>query len=103
MASASTMQARIPTAIGSRKLRANPSVNSEPSCGMPSSAATETIDTLLTAATRRPAAITGTASGSSTDQKRRTRPMPMAVAACTTSSGTEPSPSATVRTSRAIV
>ena len=59
--------------------------------------------TLLTAATRSPAEITGTASGSSTAKKRRTRPKPIAVAAWRTCSGTEPRPSATVRTSRATV
>ena len=56
-----------------------------------------------TAATRRPAAMTGIAIGSSTDSTRRMRRYPIAVAAALTSSGTAPSPSATVRTSSATV
>src|SRR5690606_25214232 len=59
---ASTTQASTPTTIGPMALRLKPSVNSEPSWLTPTSAAMETIETLLTAATRRPAATTGTAS-----------------------------------------
>ena len=64
----------MPTTIGSRKLRAKPSVNSEPSWATPMIAATLTMLTLLTAATRIPAEMTGTASGSSTRKNRATRP-----------------------------
>ncbi len=80
-----------------------PSVNSDPSWGTPIRAATLTMLTLLTAATRRPAAMTGIASGSSTVNSRRSAPKPIAVAEAVTESGTEPSASATVRVSRAIV
>ena len=55
-------------------LRLNPSVNSIPSWLTPMRAAMETIETLLTAATRRPAVMTGTASGRSTDTTRRSSP-----------------------------
>ena len=55
----------MPTTIGSVKSRRNPSVNSEPSWGTPMMAATLTMLTLLTAATRMPAEMTGTARGSS--------------------------------------
>ena len=78
---ASRTHATIPTTIGSMKPVEKPSVNRVPSWGIPMRAATLTMDTLLTAATRRPLAMTGTASGSSTVSSRRTRPMPMAVAA----------------------
>src|SRR4051794_17288492 len=59
--------------------------------------------TLATVATRSPAAITGTASGSSTLRRRWNRVRPIAVAAAATSSGTAARPSATTRTSSATV
>ena len=65
--------------------------------------ATATMLTLDTAATRSPAAITGTAIGNSTFSSRWNRRNPMAVAAWFTSAGTAASPSATTRTSRATV
>jgi hypothetical protein len=54
---------------------------------------------LDTTATRSPAMMTGTASGSSTRTSRRSWPKPMAVAACRTGGGTERSPSTTFGTS----
>src|SRR5882757_8879759 len=68
---------------------------------MPIVPATATRLTFDTVATRNPAAITGTAIGSSTLTSRRNEPKPIAVAACVTSSGTDPNPSATTRTSSA--
>ena len=56
---------------------------------------------LDTVATRRPAKITGMASGSSTRASRRNQPYPMAVADCFTATGTDRSPSTTLRTSSA--
>ncbi len=78
-------------------------VKSWPSCGTPIVAATATRLTFDTAATRSPAAITGTAIGRSTTKKRCTRWYPIAVAASATSSGTAARPSATTRTSSATV
>ena len=69
----------------------------------PMTAATLTMLTLLTAATRSPAEITGTARGSSTVNSRRSGATPIAVAAAVTGAGTAARASATVRVSRARV
>ena len=62
---------------------------------MPISWPTLTRLMLDTVATRRPAMMTGTASGSSTCTVRRSAPKPMATAACWTGGGTARSPSTT--------
>ena len=67
------------------------------------SAATLTMLTLLTAATRSPAAMTGTASGSSTVKQALDAVVAHGRRGLVASSGTAPSPSATVRTSSATV
>jgi hypothetical protein len=55
-----------------------------------------------TVTTRRPAKITGMASGISTRNNRRSQPYPTAEADSFTGAGTERSPSTTLRTSSAI-
>ncbi len=62
----------MPETIWASLLRLKPSVNSRPSPPKPITAPTVTRLIVDTAATRRPATITGTASGSSTPTKRRT-------------------------------
>ena len=79
----------------------NPSSNNSPRFVIPIVPATATMLTLDTTATRRPAEMTGTAMGSSTLKNRPSGVKPRAVAAWRVSSGTDASPSATTRTSRA--
>ncbi len=67
---ASTTHSTTPVTSGAKSRSWKPWVNSEPSCGMPSSAAMVTMLTLDTTATRSPAAMTGTATGSSTSTSR---------------------------------
>ena len=70
---------------------------------MPISAPTDVRLIADTVATRRPATITGIASGSSTARNRLVGRKPTAVAAAVTSPGTASSASVTERTSSAIV
>src|SRR5699024_12687560 len=65
------IEARTPANSSPAMSRLKPSTSRSPSWLTPMSEAIEIMLTLLTAATRRPAAITGTASGRSTPKKRR--------------------------------
>src|SRR6476469_9145801 len=96
----STLSTR-PTMIGVKKLLLKPRSKSWPRAPLPTTAATLTSAMLDTVTTRRPAKMTGIASGSSTSRSRRNQPNPIADADCLTAAGTDHSPSTTLRTSSA--
>lgn len=58
---ARTTQSALPAMMGVRKCNCRPCVKNAPSCGVPIRVATETMLTLDTTATHKPAAMTGTA------------------------------------------
>ncbi len=95
---ASSTHSSAAVSSSARKLVLTPSLIRLPSPPKATSDPTVVRATVETVATRSPAMITGSASGSSILSSSRPAPYPRPVAASRTSSGTERSPSSMLRT-----